>query len=65
MGNILGNEVDPGKWVLFQCREQNLLSEMKYSTPVWSKDKSGILDADNKFKNILISFSRIADRERE
>lgn len=39
-------------------------SEREYSTPL-EQGKSGILDADNKFKNILISFSRIADGEGE
>lgn len=39
-------------------------SETKYSTPLEQKE-SGIWDADSKFKNILISFSRIADREGE
>lgn len=33
--------------------------------PPLEQKESGILDAHSKFKNILISFSRIADREGE
>lgn len=56
----------------FHCRvtESLLLHQPGASHPLsreifhaLEQKKSGILDADSKFKNILISFSRIADRE--